>query len=143
MVNLNSLDLGNDQVGSLTVLTNLPNLYNLYLNPDFVTDPSPLLAMSSLGYVDLTYNLMDLSPDSAAFNVISNLQNVNFVNVNYDPQNISPSLTVQDSPADVCIPINDLAYFGGAASTTSGNPLTYQWQFNGMDLMPPNGMISS
>ena len=107
-------------------------LNNLYLNTDFLTDISPLLALPNLGYVDLSYNLLDTNLTSAAYGVISNLMD-NGVNVDYNPQNISPTLTVWDSPADDCIAIGDMAYFGVAASSTA-NPVTYQWQFNGTDL---------
>jgi internalin A len=133
MVNLNSLDLGNDQVGNLTALTNLTQMGNLYLNNDFLTDISPLLFLPNLYYVDLEQNILDTNSPSAAYNVITNLQS-NYVNVDYAPQNISPTLIIYDSPADDCIPVGDLAYFACAAGTTSGNGVTCQWQFNGTDL---------
>ncbi len=132
MINLNSLDLGNDHVGSLLSLTNLTQMNNLYLNTDFLTDISPLLSFPNLGNVDISYNLLDTNISSSAYNVITNLQN-NYVNVNYSPQNISPTLTIWDSPADDCIAIGDMAYFAIAAYSTA-NSVTYQWQFNGMDL---------
>lgn len=133
MVNLNSIDLGNDHVGSLVSLTNLTQLGNLLLNTDFLTDISPLLSLPNLYNVDLSYNLLDTNVTSAAYNVITNLQN-NYVNVEYDPQNISPSLTIWDSPADDCIAIGGMAYFAVAASNTNNYTVTYQWQFNGTDL---------
>jgi len=133
LVNLNSIDLGNDHVGSLDPLANLPQLGNVLLNTDFLTDISPLLSLPNLYNVDLSYNLLDTNLDSAAYGVISNLLN-NYVNVGYVPQNISPSLTIWDSPADDCIPVGGMAYFGVAASTTNYNTVTYQWQFNGTDL---------
>jgi internalin A len=132
LVNLNSLDLGNDHIGSLVALTNLTQMNNLYLNTDFLTDISPLLSFPNLGYVDVRVNLLDTNAAAAAWNVITNLQN-NYVNVDYSPQNISPTLTVWDSPADDCIAIGDMAYFAVAASSTA-NTITYQWQFNGADL---------
>ena len=132
MINLNSLDLGNDHVGSLLSLTNLTQMNNLYLNTDFLTDISPLLSFPNLGNVDISYNLLDTNISSSAYNVITNLHN-NYVNVNYSPQNISPTLTIWDSPADDCIAIGDMAYFAVAAYSTA-NSVTYQWQFNGMDL---------
>jgi internalin A len=132
MVNLNSLDLGNDHVGSLVLLTNLTLLNNLYLNTDFLTDISLIQSFPNLNYTDVRGNLLDTNAASAAWNVITNLQN-NYVNVDYSPQNISPTLTVWESPADQCIASNDTAYFAASASSTSGG-LTYQWQFNGVDL---------
>jgi internalin A len=133
LVNLTSLDLGSGHVGSLASLTNLTRLNDLYLNTDFLSDVGPLLSLPDLNYVDLRENLLDTSPASAADNIITNLQN-NGVSVDYLPQNFSPTLVIYDSPSDVCIPVGGLAYFATAATTTSGNPVAYQWQFNGTDL---------
>ncbi len=133
MVNLNTLDLGSDQIGSLLTLTNLTQLGNLTVNNNFLTDISPLLSLPNLYYVNLEQNLLDTNLVSAAFGVITNLQN-NYVNVDYASQNISPTLVVWDSPADDCIGIGDPAYFGTAATSTAGYTVTYQWQFNGTDL---------
>ena len=66
LVNLNSLDLGSDQVGSIAALTNLTQLNSLYLNTDFLTDISPLLVLPNLGNEDVSYNLLDTNAISAA-----------------------------------------------------------------------------
>jgi internalin A len=132
MVNLNSLDVGNDHVGSLVLLTNLTLLNNLYLNTDLLTEISLLQSFPNLYYTDVRGNLLDTNAASAVWNVITNLQN-NYVNMDYSPQNISPTLTVWDSPADDCIAVGGSAYFAVSASSTSGG-LACQWQFNGMDL---------
>lgn len=123
MVNLNSLDLGNDHVGSLVLLTNLTLLNNLYLNTDFLTDISLLQSFPNLNYTDVRGNLLDTNATSAAWNVITNLQN-NYVNVDYSPQNISPTLTIWDSPAGDCIATGGMAYFAAFASSTWGAWLT-------------------
>jgi internalin A len=132
MTNLTSLDAGNDQVGSLAPLTPLTQMQNLYLNTDVLTDIGPLLSFPNLGYVDVRGNLLDTNAAAAAWNVITNLQN-NFVDVDYNPQNISPTLTIWDSPAEQCVSTGAMTYFAVSASSTAG-PVTYQWQFNGSDI---------
>ena len=132
MVSLNRLDINNNHFRTLASLTNT-NLYELNVNNNDLYDLSALLSFPYLNWqLDVTYNLLDLSPNSAAWNVITNLQ-ANGVPVQYQPQNISPSLTLLESPQDRCVATGTNAYFEVIASSSAG-PITYQWLANDQDL---------
>jgi internalin A len=135
LTNLNSLDLGGDHLGDISPLAGLPDLHTLYLNDNVLSDISPLLSISSFnyyGYIDLRGNILDLTPTSAAWNVITNLQ-ANYISVDWNPQNVSSTIQLWASPVDQCVTNNGAVYFAVSATTTAGT-LQIQWQFNGVDL---------
>ncbi len=143
LTNLNSLDIGSDHVGDLTPVSSLVQLGNLYAYDNALTDITPLLALGSIDYywyVDLRNNILDLNPNSAAWNVITNLQQNSFVNIDYLPQSPATGITIWDSPLDQCVTNGASTYFAVSASTTNGI-LNYQWQFNGSDLSGQTGQV--
>ena len=131
MPSLNRIDLERNHFSQLDSLTGAA-LGEVHAANNWLVDINALLALPTLYYVDVSQNLLDTNATSAAWSVITNLQN-NSVNVNYNPQSLSPTLTLWDSPTDLCLSNGAMAYFAVAASTTA-DPLTYQWQFNGVDL---------
>ncbi|MCX6902650.1 MAG: leucine-rich repeat domain-containing protein, partial [Verrucomicrobia bacterium] len=133
LVNLNRLDIQNNQFTTLASLAG-SSVNELYVQNNWLGDITALLTMPHLTWqVDLYHNLLDLSPASAAWNVITNLQS-RYVRVNYLPQDITTTLTILQPPQDLCIASGTDAYFEVLA-ISSAAPITYQW-FLGDQLLP-------
>ncbi len=79
MVNLYSLDLGENNITDISCLEGLPRLENLYLRDNNITDLTLLADMTQMYYIDVSGNpnLTDLSPLSG----MTELENINFQNV--------------------------------------------------------------
>ncbi|OQA10626.1 MAG: Internalin-A precursor [Firmicutes bacterium ADurb.Bin373] len=92
LVNLRVLILHNNQISNIGALADLINLEHIDLANNQITDLAPLAVNCQGGglgqhdYVDISYNLLDLNPDSQAMNDIDILLNNN-VNIVYEPQN--------------------------------------------------------
>ena len=132
MPRLNRLDMQNNHFSQLTSLAGA-SLGEVHVANNWLVDLGALPLLTNLYYADVTQNLLDTSATSAAWNIITNLQTIG-VSVDYAPQSLSPTITLWDSPADLCLTNGGMAYFAVAASTTTGGSLTYQWQCNGADL---------
>ncbi len=155
---LGYLDMDNDGLQSAPFVFALPNLYSLSLNSDRCTsldwlaganigdlhldnnrhgDISALVPMTSLNYLDIRDNYLDVSPGTTAWQVITNIQAIhagqNYDAVDYLPQSLSTALTIFDQPEPQCVAPGGTAYFAVGASTTAGT-LYCQWQFNNVDL---------
>ncbi|WP_051962683.1 leucine-rich repeat domain-containing protein [Mesoaciditoga lauensis] len=93
LTNLQMLNLSHNQISDITPLQNLTNLQELYLNNNQISDITPLVNNSGLDngdYLDIRYNLLDLTPGSIDMNNINTLINRG-VKVDYQPQNSSYS----------------------------------------------------
>ena len=92
LVNLRVLILHNNQISNIGALADLINLEHIDLANNQITDLAPLAVncqgggLGQYDYVDISYNLLDLNPDSQAMNDIDILLNNN-VNIVYEPQN--------------------------------------------------------
>jgi internalin A len=156
LVKLGYLELDNDGLQAVPFVLALPNLYGLSINSDRFTsldslagaqlgqievngnrlgDISPLVSMSSLNYLDIRNNYLDVSPTSVAWQVITNIQAHSgyYTPVDYLPQSRSSTVTIFDQPGQQCVAVGGSAYFGISASTTAGT-LQIQWQLNSVDL---------
>lgn len=91
LTNVSQLWLDNNNISDISALANLLNLRELYLAQNNISDISPLIENSNNGglsngsYVDIRYNLLDLTPGS------DDMQNIQIlmgrgVTVNYIPQ---------------------------------------------------------
>ena len=133
LVNLNRLDIQNNHFTTLASLAGL-NVNELYAQNNWLGDIGALLTLPNLSWqVDLTHNLLDFSPTSSAWNVITNLQS-RHVTVNYLPQDISTTLTILQPPQDLCVASGTDAYFEVLA-LSSAAPITYQWFFGDQILL--------
>ena len=136
MVNLYSLDLGENNITDISCLEGLPRLENLYLRDNNITDLTPLADMTQMYYIDVSGNpnLTDLSPLSGMtklkgvdfqdvpvtdFSFLSGMTELENLNFNAVPAgaDLSPlanlskvkSLYIQGSDA----PIGDLSFLSG------------------------------
>jgi Leucine-rich repeat (LRR) protein len=91
---LQTLYLSTNQITDLSNITTVPSLRWLYLAGNNLQVINPLES-ANLYYVDLTYNLLNTSPDSQASAVLHQLAN-NGVNAVYIPQQAAtlPTLTL-------------------------------------------------
>lgn len=132
---LEEADLFDNSVLDLSPLPALPNLQALSLGQNRLTDITPLLDCPALTYVNVMANYLDTNPPSAAWNVITNLQDRG-VEVEYAAQNPPPV------PIEFLVqPVTRSAFVGDPlhfeVSVTGGSPgiQGYQWEKDGMDLM--------
>ncbi|NLZ30486.1 MAG: leucine-rich repeat domain-containing protein [Methanomicrobiales archaeon] len=87
-VNLRDLDLEDNEISDLSPLANLTALRDLDLEDNEISDLSPLVANDGLGSgdsVDVRYNNLDLTPESAVMKDIEALERRG-VDVDYMPQ---------------------------------------------------------
>jgi len=78
LTNLQELNLWLNQISDINPLANLTNLQKLVLGENQISDISPLVSNTGLGqgdYVNLEYNLLDLTPGSDDMQNIQILQN--------------------------------------------------------------------
>ena len=103
MTQLASLNLNRNRLGDLTALTGLTNLYGIDAGYNRLTNINALTNLPQLSWVYLQGNLLDLSPGSAATNVIQALLSRN-VYVEFLPQNQPPNIYL---PSNWIIPANE------------------------------------
>lgn len=128
------LDLYENRITDLSPLTNYPALSRLLVEVNRLQHIEPLLDMPSLWYVNLCRNVLDTSAGSPAWNVITNLQDRG-VSVDYDPQWPLPvPILFLSQPANRSAFVSNNIAFG--ASVTGGSPSVsgYRWQKDGVDL---------
>jgi Leucine-rich repeat (LRR) protein len=78
LINLQELNLWLNQISDINPLANLTNLQKLVLGENQISDISPLVSNTGLGqgdYVNLEYNLLNLTPGSDDMQNIQILQN--------------------------------------------------------------------
>jgi Leucine-rich repeat (LRR) protein len=91
LTQLTALDLRQNQITDLRPLSNLTRMAGLILSRNQITDLSPLTALKELGWLGVTHNYLDLTPDSAAASVIRDLK-IRGVGVSYRPQDVPPKV---------------------------------------------------
>ena len=156
LVRLQYLYLEGDGLQAAPFVPALPSLYVVSLNNNRLTtldslagaspgelhvsgnrlgDISALVPMTSLNYLDIRNNYLDVEPTSIAWQVITNIQaHSNYQTpVDYSGQTWSATVSIFAQPQQQCVAAGADAYFAVSASTTAGT-LQLQWQFNDMDL---------
>ena len=93
MTTLGSLALYQTRVTDLSPLAGLTNLQYLYLRQNRIVNMTSLTNLPQLSYLDLTLNLLDLSPGSNTMAAIQALTNQG-VTVFYVPQRQPPAIVV-------------------------------------------------
>ena len=83
------LDLQWNQITDLTPLAGLNQLTMLYLQYNEITDLTPLENLIQITDLDLTQNFLDLTPGSAAMQIIQDFLNRG-AHVTYEPQRPAP-----------------------------------------------------
>jgi internalin A len=133
LTNLSSLNLWNDDVGDASPLAGLTNLSSVSLGENVLTSMDALTNLPSLGYLVVTYNLIDFSPGSPNAKDLQLLQNQG-ATVYYDPQNsLLPQFGITAQPADQTVAPGSTATFSVTVNS-SISPLQYQWQYQDADL---------
>ena len=131
---LEEVDLFGNFVTDLSPLPALPNLRAFSIEQNRLTDISSLLDCAALTYVNVKANYLDISSASAAWNVITNLQDRG-VFVEYDPQNPPPiPIEFLVQPANRSAFVGDLVYLEPTVSGGSPGITGYQWEKDGVDL---------
>ena len=123
-------DVYKRQLEDLSPLRALTDLISLDVAGNQLTNIDPLLDLPALGSVNLSLNRLDTDANSAAWNVITNLQ-ARGVTVDYDPQYDAPA-----PPLITSQPASVVAYLGDNVSfhvEASGSP-NYWWLKNGANL---------
>ena len=133
LASLEDLDVGVNRVTDLFPLTNLPSLHFFSGEQNRLMHIEALQDCPSLWYVNLRENYLDTNAASAAWNVITNLQDRG-VTVDYDPQcavPLCPQILVP--PANRSAYPDDTVSFSVVVDTSSPDP-EYRWQKDGVDL---------
>ena len=80
------LDLGNNEVSDLSPLAGLTKLIGLMLHDNRINDISSLAGLTNLQCLDLRINNIDGTPGSPARRVIDNLNAIEGLTVDFEPQ---------------------------------------------------------
>ncbi len=96
LTHLNSLKLSRTRVGDLSPLAGLTNLQFLSCSQNRIADISSLTNLSRLVDVDLTLNLLDFSPESAATITIYTLENRGVIVYDW-PQRQAPTILINSN----------------------------------------------
>jgi hypothetical protein len=108
LTQLTTLYVTRNRLTNLNALASLTNLAGIDTSYNRLTSINALTNLPHLSWVYLQVNLLDLSPGSAAMNVITNLQ-AEGVSVSYVPQNQPPTISV---PSNWIIPANETSSLG-------------------------------
>jgi len=133
LAGLRGLDLSENYLTDLSPLTNYPSLSWLGLAANRLQHIGPLRNLPTLDYVNLSANYLDLNPASAAWSVITELQD-HGVYVEYNAQQVAPA-----SPRILRQPANRSAFAGDPVTFTvllenNGGWPEFRWQKDGVDL---------
>jgi Leucine-rich repeat (LRR) protein len=135
---LQTLTLRNDGVTDLDPILDLSSLRCLYLDRNRISDLTGLDGLPALSSVSLVQNLLDLSTNSPAMTVISNLT-ARGVWVSYDPQNQPPTIQVPDNWT-VAMNRSGSFNFDVSDDVTYGSNIVVTVASANTNLIPPTGL---
>lgn len=120
--NIVNLYLGDNQITDIEFLQELNYLRNLSLNDNQIDDIQPLIDNSGIGsgdWIDLSYNKLNIKPDSEDMNNINTLIDRG-VDVEYEPQVVTLTLEIEGNGE---VYINDTFYPEGTHTFNMGDYL--------------------
>ena len=76
-VNVDQICLGNNNITDLSPISGLTQVETLNLNGNSITDLTPIQNFNDLGFLDVSYNYIDISDGSAQMSIINTLKQNN------------------------------------------------------------------